>query len=84
MSVGRRREIVEPAHPRLSIVRQCELVSISRSAFYGQVKGESALNLELMQLIDAQLLEHHGMAAARWRAICGGLAMRLAASGCGD
>ena len=36
---------------------QCELVSISRSAFYGPVKGESALNLELMRLIDAQFLE---------------------------
>jgi len=32
-------------------------VSISRSAFYGPVKGESALNLELMRLIDAQFLE---------------------------
>jgi hypothetical protein len=26
--------MIEPDHPRLSIVRQCELASISRSSFY--------------------------------------------------
>jgi putative transposase len=57
MSVGRRREMIEPEHPRLSIVRQCELVSISRSAYYGPVRGEGPLNLMLMRLIDAQFLE---------------------------
>jgi putative transposase len=30
MSVERRRKMIEPEHPRLSIVRQCELESISR------------------------------------------------------
>ena len=38
-------------------MRQCQLISISRSAYYGPVKGESPLNLELMRLIDAQFLE---------------------------
>jgi putative transposase len=57
MSIGRRREMIEPEHPGLSIVRQCALVSISRSAYYGPVKGESPLNLALMRLIDAQFLE---------------------------
>jgi putative transposase len=49
--------MVEPEHPALPIVRQCALLSISRSAYYGPVKGESPLNLELMRLIDAQFLE---------------------------
>jgi putative transposase len=49
--------MVEPEHAHLSIVRQCELISISRSAYYGPVTGESPLNLELMRLIDAQFLE---------------------------
>jgi putative transposase len=31
MSVERRRQMIEPEHSQLSIVRQCELVSISRS-----------------------------------------------------
>jgi len=49
--------MIEPEHPRLSIVRQCELVSISRSAYYEPVRGENPLNLALMRLIDAQFLE---------------------------
>ncbi|GGJ19946.1 hypothetical protein GCM10011320_29030 [Neoroseomonas lacus] len=49
--------MVEPEHPRLSIVRQCELVSISRSGFYHLSSGETALNLALMRLVDAQFLE---------------------------
>jgi putative transposase len=49
--------MIEPNHPRLSIVRQCELVSISRSSFYFEGKGESFLNLHLMRLIDEQFLE---------------------------
>ena len=38
-------------------LRQCALVSISRSSFYYEGKGESPLNLALMRLIDAQFLE---------------------------
>ncbi len=49
--------MIDPGHPRLSIVRQCELASVSRSSFYFQRKGESALNLRLMRLIDEQFLE---------------------------
>jgi putative transposase len=57
MSVERRRQMIEPAHPALSVVRQCELVSISRSGFYYQPVGETELNLALMRLIDARFLE---------------------------
>ena len=49
--------MIDPNHPRLSIVRQCELVSISRSSFYYEGQGESLLNLELMRLINEQFLE---------------------------
>jgi putative transposase len=49
--------MIEPAHPQLSIVRQCQLVSISRSAWYGPGRGESPLNLTLMRVIDEQFLE---------------------------
>ena len=34
MSVARRREMVEASHPHLSIVRQCDLLEISRSGCY--------------------------------------------------
>jgi len=49
--------MIEPEHPRLSIQRQCALVSISRSAFYYQPAGETPLNLALMRLIDEAFLE---------------------------
>jgi putative transposase len=57
MSLERRRQMIEPEHSPLSIARQCELVSISRSSFYYRPTGETPLNLELMRLIDAQFLE---------------------------
>jgi putative transposase len=57
MSLDRRRRMIEPGHPQLSIARQCELVSISRSGFYHRPVGETPPNLELMRLIDAQFLE---------------------------
>ncbi|MFC7694174.1 IS3 family transposase [Paeniroseomonas aquatica] len=53
----RRRRMIEPEHLQLSVVRQCELVSISRSGFYRRPTGETMLNLELMRRIDAQFLE---------------------------
>ena len=49
--------MIDPGHPHLSIVRQCALVSISRSAFYDAPTGETPLNLALMRLIDEQFLE---------------------------
>jgi len=43
-------------HPALSLVRQCELVGISRSSLYYQPRGEDPFNLTLMRLIDEQHL----------------------------
>ena len=57
MGVERRRQLIEPDHEQLSIVRQCALAAISRSGFYYQPVGETPLNLELLRLIDAQVLE---------------------------
>ena len=49
--------MVDPNHPRLSIVRQCRLVSIARSSFSDEGTGETPLTLRLMRLIDEQFLE---------------------------
>jgi putative transposase len=57
MTVERRRALIDPGQEHLSVVRQCELLSISRSSFYYQPVGETAQNLALMRLIDAQFLE---------------------------
>jgi len=49
--------MIDPHEPKLSIVRQCKLVNISRSSLYFNAKGESPLNLKLMRLIDEQFLQ---------------------------
>ena len=49
--------MIDPSHKRLSIVRQCELVSISRASFYRTPTIESEATLRLMRLIDEQFLE---------------------------
>jgi putative transposase len=49
--------LVEPDHPRLSIVRQCQMLTVHRSSYYHRPRGENVLNLELMRLIDEQYLE---------------------------
>lgn len=48
--------MVEPCNDNLSIKAQCRLLSISRSGWYYDPKGENPLNLMLMRLIDEQFL----------------------------
>ena len=49
--------MIEPNHPRLSVIRQCLLLGISRSSFYYEAIGESPINLKFMRMIDEQFLE---------------------------
>ena len=49
--------MIDPDHPRLSIVRQCELASVSRASFYREPAGEREENLVLMGLIDEAFLD---------------------------
>jgi len=46
--------LIEPAHPQMSIARQCDLVGLPRSTAYCPTQGESAENLTLMRLLDQQ------------------------------
>jgi len=57
MSVKRRQGLVEPSHPKLSIVRQCGLLSISRSTWYYEPVLESEATLGLMHVIDTVFLD---------------------------
>ena len=57
MSRGERKAMVTPAHPDLSLSRQCRLLSISRSSFYYAPRGESPENLALMRRIDELFLK---------------------------
>ena len=58
MSTTQKRQKVVRAHPRLSLKEQCNILSIHRSGLYYMPKGESLLNLRLMDAIDRQFLEH--------------------------
>ena len=45
-------------HPELSLSRQCEVLSISRSSFYYAPMGESPATLALMRRIDELFLKY--------------------------
>jgi putative transposase len=49
--------MVEKKHPDLSVVKQCELLQISRSGFYYEPAKESDENLSIMRLLDEQYLQ---------------------------
>ena len=65
MSAIEKRQKVAKAHPRLSLVKQCSILGLSRSGVYYKPRGESSLNLRLMKRIDAQFLKHPYMGVAR-------------------
>ena len=44
--------MIDENHPRLSLVRQCALVEISRSSWYYRPVGESQANVRLMRRMD--------------------------------
>lgn len=55
--ISDKRRAIEPEHDQLSISRQCQLVEMSRSAYYYKPKGESPENLDIMFEIDKQYIE---------------------------
>ena len=56
MSRHERRAMIDRGHHELSVVRQCELLDISRSsAYYSPVQADE-YELELMGLVDKQYL----------------------------
>lgn len=63
MPLKQRRALISKG--QLSKERQCNLLSIHRSGLYYKPKGESALNLELMRLMDEHYLHHSFKGAGR-------------------
>ena len=57
MSPAQRRELTDRQHRHLSIVRQCQLMGVSRSSLYYRPKGTPLGDLSLMQAMDRQYLE---------------------------
>ena len=58
MSRGERKAMITREHPELSLSRQCEVLSISRSSFYHAPKGESPATLALMRRIDELFMKY--------------------------
>lgn len=52
--VEQKRLLIEPEHPQLSIVRQCDLLGLARSSSYYEPVPESEADLLLMRLLDEQ------------------------------
>lgn len=46
--------MIEPDHPQLSIVRQCELLELARSSYYYEPVPQNEEDLLLMRLLDEQ------------------------------
>ncbi len=57
MTLARRRELVGRRHRHLSMVRQCQLMGVSRSSLYYRAKETSQQDLSLMREMDRQYLE---------------------------
>lgn len=55
--VEQRKALVERAHEQLSLVRQCQLLSISRSRLYYRAKEMGNSELELLRRLDELYLE---------------------------
>ncbi|MGH7074437.1 MAG: IS3 family transposase, partial [Stellaceae bacterium] len=58
MSRGKRKAMMAPDRPGLSLIRRCRLLSISRSSFYYAPRGESPENLAPMRRIDELFLRY--------------------------
>jgi putative transposase len=64
-----KRQMIEAKHPKLSIAQQCQLLQLSRSAYYYQKRPESAENLSLMRIMDEQWLRTPFYGAKRMRVV---------------
>lgn len=54
MGLEQKRALIDPAHPQVSIRRQCLLLGLARSTLYERPLGERAENLHLMRVLDEQ------------------------------
>ncbi len=57
-TIEQRKAIVDKANTKLSVKKQCNLLTIHRSGFYYKKKEEAALNHELMFEIDKEYTRH--------------------------
>ncbi len=57
-----KRQLIDPTHPDISVIRQCELVGLNRSSLYYQPAsasdGGTELDMQIMRLIDEEYTRH--------------------------
>jgi putative transposase len=53
-ALSQKRDAIEVDEPRLSVLRQCALLGLSRGSWHYTPRGESEENLQLMRLLDEQ------------------------------
>ena len=53
-----RCSLVSSDYKEMSVRKQCEVLEVPRSSLYYKPKGESELNIELMNIMDTHLTEH--------------------------
>jgi putative transposase len=58
LDLAARRMMVERSHPNLSLRRQCDLLSLSRSGLYYEEVGLDVEDYELMRLVDEIYTRH--------------------------
>ena len=68
---------------KLSVRRQCVLLTLVRSNLYYDPKGESAENLRFMDIIDKQFWRRRGTGRVKWRGIWNGKATSVGGTVCG-
>jgi len=56
--VEEKRSMIEPAHDKLSIAKQCALINLPRSSYYRVAGTETDENLALMDLLDQAYMRH--------------------------
>lgn len=63
-----KRLLIDPTDSQLSIQRQCELLTLTRSSYYYQPQEESEVNLRLMRLLDEQYMKtpYYGIRKMHW------------------
>ena len=68
MTSAQRRALVDRRHWHLSMVRQCQLLGVSRSSLYYRAKETSQQDRSLMRELDRQYLETPFYSSRRMRA----------------
>ena len=65
MSPPDRKAMLDPAHPDLSIRRQCVLVGVARSGFYRPAPANDDDDLALMRRLDELYMKHPFLGSRR-------------------